>query len=58
MGFRGRNKPHNETHHQKGMPMFKLFGFVIKGVISLLLFKWALDVMIVAYYRVKRIRTQ
>lgn len=38
--------------------MFKLFGFVIKGVISLLLFKWALDVMIVAYYRVKRIRTQ
>lgn len=38
--------------------MFKLFGFVIKGVISLLLFKWAIDIMIVAYYRVNRIRTQ
>lgn len=38
--------------------MFRLFGFVIKGVISLLLFKWAIDVMIVAYYRITRIRTQ
>ena len=38
--------------------MFKLFGFIIKGVISLLLFKWALDILIVSYYRVKCVRTQ